>query len=125
MSKVDTVFGPIPGPLIAEWGQPVVFVRSSGPGVYDPATGDVTESETRINVLAVITKANPKEDQGVFQAGDLKIMIDPGQLGGEYISTQDWFEIPKNGLTQKAKVVDVTTYRGDNPVFFVCIARPQ
>ena len=125
MSKVDTVFGPIPGPLIQEWGLPMVFVRNTGPGVYDPSTGDVTPVETRLNVVAVIAKVNPKEDGGVYQATDLKIMIDPGQLGGLDITTQDRWEYTEGSVTRTAKVVDVSTYRGDGPVFFVCLARPQ
>ena len=126
MSKVDTVFGPIPGPLIQEWGQPVTFVRTTGAGTYDQATGDITTAEMRLPVKAVVTKVNPKEDGGAYQTTDLKIMVDPAQLGWVYITTQDRWEIPvAGGVFQTAKVIDVTTYRGDKPVFFVCIARPQ
>ena len=125
MSKVDTVFGPIPGPLIKEWGLPMVFVRNTGPGVYDPSTGDVTPVETRLNVVAVITKVNPKEYSGIYQATDLKILIDPAQVGGIDITTQDRWEYTEGATTRTAKVIDITAYRGDNPVFFSCIARPQ
>jgi hypothetical protein len=125
MSKVDQVFGPIPGPLIAEWGQAVTFVKVTGDGTYDPATGEITATETRMAVKAVITKVHPAEYNGVAQTTDLKILIDPGQLGGAYISTGDWWEYPEAGITRTAKVVDVNTYRGDGPVFFVCLARPQ
>ena len=125
MSKVDTVFGPIPGPLIAEWGLPMVFVRNTGPGVYDSTTGDVTPAETRLNVVAVIAKVNPKEDGGNYQVTDLKIMIDPAQLGGLYITTQDRWEYTEGTTTRTAKVIVITAYRGDKPVFFSCIVRPQ
>ena len=125
MSRVDTVFGPIPGPLIHEWGLPMVFVRNTGPGVYDSSTGDVTPVETRLNVVAVITKVNPKEYGGVYQATDLKILIDPGQLGGLDVTTQDRWEYTEGTTTRTAKVIDITAYHGDNPVFFSCIARPQ
>ena len=125
MSKVDTVFGPIPGPLIQEWGLPMVFVRNTGPGVYNSVTGDVTPVETRLNVVAVITKVNPKEYSGIYQATDLKILIDPAQVGGIDITTQDHWEYREGSTTRTAKVIDITAYRGDNPVFFSCIARPQ
>ncbi|MEY3768912.1 MAG: hypothetical protein RLZZ11_1982 [Cyanobacteriota bacterium] len=36
MSKVDQVFGPIPGPLIAEWGQAATFVAVTGSGTDRP-----------------------------------------------------------------------------------------
>lgn len=125
MSRIDDVFGPIPGPLIQEWGQSVTLVRSTGPGAYDVNTGEVTEAITRVAIKAVITKLTPKEAQGNYQTTDIKVMFDPGQIGNAYLTTQDYFEIPYAGGTQHAKVVDITTYRGDNPVFFVCIARPQ
>lgn len=125
MSKIDQVFGPIPGPLIQEWGQAVTFVKVAGDGTYDPATGTVTATENRMAVKAVITKVHPEEYNGVAQTTDLKILIDPGQLGGSYISTGDRWEYPEGSVTRTAKVVDVSTYRGDGPVFFVCLARPQ
>ena len=125
MSKVDDVFSSIPGPLIQEWGQAVTFVRKTGSGTYDMTTGQVAVSETRIPVKAVVTKVNPKEEGGVYQSTDLKILVDPAQLGGVAITTQDHWEFPTGAKTQTAKVIDVAIYRGDNPVFFVCIARPQ
>ena len=52
-SKVDQVFGPIPGPLIAEWGQAATFVAVTGSGSLDPDTGDITPSETRTAAAGV------------------------------------------------------------------------
>ena len=124
MSKVDDVFGPIPGPLIQEWGQDAVLVRP-GVSVYNPATGEVSSPETRIDVKIVITKLDIKEAEGLYQMDDVKILIDPGQIGGTYINTNDYFEVPKAGGTEVMKVIEPKTYRGDNPVFFVIIARPQ
>lgn len=125
MSKVDTVFGPIPGPLIAEWGQPAVFVAVTGSGTYDPATGTISPPETRTNVKVVITKLDIKELGGNYQEGDWKIYIDPGQIADHYITVSDYFEVPTAGGTTVAKVVEPMTYRGERPVLFACIARPQ
>ena len=124
MSKVDDVFGPIPGPLIQEWGQPATFV-SVGSSVLDPNTGDMVLAETRIPVKVVITKVTPMEVIGNYQATDWKVMLDPGQIGGRYITTKDRFEVDQDGRTVVAKVIEPGTYRGDSPVFFICIARPQ
>jgi hypothetical protein len=124
MSKVDTVFGPIPGPLIQEWGQAGTFVQT-GTSTYDSTTGTITPTETRTPVKLVITKIDPTEFSGLYQATDVKILIDPGQISGHYITTSDWFEVPKGTGTQRLKVIEPRTYRGDNPVFFVVIARPQ
>lgn len=124
MSKVDQVFGPIPGPLIQEWGQPAVFVRKTGSS-YDPITGDITETEVRTSVKVVLTKLKVEELGGLYQSNDVKILLDPGQISNNYVTTSDYFEIPKSGGTEVLKVVDPTTYRGEDPVFFVIIARPQ
>ena len=125
MSKVDTVFGPIPGPLIAEWGQAATFVAVTGSGTLDPDTGDITPSETRTAVKVVITKIDPTEYAGLYQASDWKIYIDPAQIANHYITIKDRFEVPTAGKTVVAKVINPITYRGDNPVLFACIARPE
>jgi hypothetical protein len=125
LSKVDQVFGGLPGPLIAEWGQAATFVAVTGSGTYDPATGDITPAETRTPVKVVITKIDPTEYGGLYQASDWKVYIDPAQIGGHTITTKDSFEVPTAGATVVAKVINPVTYRGDNPVLFACIARPQ
>lgn len=124
MSKVDDVFGPIPGPLIQEWGQPAVFVRQEGT-TYNPTTGAVTKNTVSYDVKIVITKLNIKELAGSYQENDVKILIDPAQIDANYITTGDYFEVPYEYGTQVMKVIDPTTYRGANPVFYVIIARPQ
>jgi len=124
-SKVDQVFGPIPGPLIAEWGQAATFVAVTGSGSLDPDTGDITPSETRTAVKVVITKIDPTEYAGLYQASDWKIYIDPNQIANHYITVKDRFEVPTAGKTVVAKVINPITYRGDNPVLFACIARPE
>ena len=124
MSKVDTVFGPIPGPLIQEWGSAAVFVKA-GADTYNPETGVITPSETRFDVKIVICELDIEEQGGLYQKDDVKILIDPGQIGGSYITASDYFEVPTAGQTQVMKVIDPRTYRGENPVFFVVTARPQ
>jgi len=124
MSKVDDVFGPIPGPLMQEWGQDVVFVQQTS-STYDANTGTVTKNTTSYNVKAVITKLKIQELNGLYQENDVKILLDPGQIDDNYVTTGDYFEVPYAGGTQTMKVIDPTTYRGDNPIFYVIIARPQ
>jgi len=124
MSKVDEVFGPIPGPLIQEWGMDAVFVKA-GASTYNEATGIVDQAETRFDVKVVVTELDIAEEGGLYQKDDVKILIDPGQIDGLYIGASDHFEIQRNGAIQIMKVIDPRTYRGDNPVFFVVTARPQ
>ena len=123
MSKVDDTFD-FANSLVLEWGQDAVFVRKTN-SVYDPNTGEVTQNEQRTNVKIVISNLDIQETGGLYQVNDVKIVLDPVQVNYIYITEQDYFEVPKAGGTEVMKVVDPKTYRGDNPVGYVIIARPQ
>ena len=103
----------------------MTFVRVDEPGTYDSSTGRVTSAETEFSVLAVIDEIRASEASGKYEEKDISIMIDPAQIGDHYITTADYWKIPRDGVEQVARNVEVTTYRGDGPVFFECIARPQ
>ena len=125
MSKADSVFGPLAGPLVAEWGSSCQYIRVSDPGTYDPATGLVASSETVFDVKAVFLEIEPQEYEGVFQQTDFKLIIDPGQIANGYITTADRFVVPFPSGNKNCKVIDVVTYRGDNPISFEVVVRPQ
>jgi len=125
MSKADDVFGPLAGPLVQEWGSTCQFIRVADPGTYDPATGTVTNTETTYNVKAVFLEVTPEEYEGVFQQTDFKLIIDPGQIDDAYITTADRFVVPFPSGNKNCKVIDVVTYRGDNPISFEVVVRPQ
>jgi hypothetical protein len=125
MSRVDTTFGTLAPRLVGSWTMSgVVFIRNKSDS-YNAETGRITTTEQRIPLKAVITKLTPKEYQGLYQAQDVKIIPDPTLIGIEPITESDWFEYPENGRTIRAKVIDARQYRGDSPVAFICIARPQ
>nr|BDD46123.1 hypothetical protein 22 [bacterium] len=124
MSKVDDVFD-FADELIDEWGHYVTFVRKEN-SVYDPETGTTTETETRKQVKVVISKLDISEYQGLYQQNDVKIILDPVQVDYIYITTQDYFLVPReNAPDEHMKVIEPVTYRGDRPVAYVIIARPQ
>ena len=123
MSKVDDTFD-FANSLVLEWGQDAVFVRKTG-STYDPATGEVTQNEDRTNVKIVISNLDIQETSGLYQVNDVKIILDPVQVNYIYITEQDYFEVPNAFGTNVMKVVNPVTYRGDNPVGYVIIARPQ
>ena len=124
MSKVDDVFD-FADELIDEWGQMVTFVRKQD-SIYDRESGIVSETETRYEVKAVITKLDIREYDGLYQANDVKIIIDPVQLNYIYITTEDYFLVPReNEPDEYMKIIRPVTYRGDRPVAYVIIARPQ
>jgi hypothetical protein len=101
------------------------FVAVTGSGTYDDVTGTITPTQTRTPVKVVITKINPEEFQGLYQSTDVKIFIDPAQIANHYITTADSFEYQQAGTIVHAKVINPVTYRGDSPVVFACVARPQ
>jgi len=123
-SKPDLVFGPLPGPLIKEWGSTCKFVKV-GVGGYDPATGSVTSGEVEYNVKAVLLDLTPDESQGIYQTTDFKIILDPGQISGNYVTTADLFKVPFPSGEKTCKVINAKTYRGDDPIMFTLIVRPQ
>ena len=123
MSKVGDTFD-FANTLVLELGQDAVFVRETG-SVYDPATGEVTQTEDRTNVKIVISNLDIQETSGLYQVNDVKIILDPVQVNYIYITEQDYFEVPNAFGTNVMKVVNPVTYRGDNPVGYVIIARPQ
>ena len=125
MSKADDVFGPLAGPMVAEWGSSCKYIRVADPGAYDPVTGQVTNTETTFNVKAVMLELEPQEYEGVFQQSDFKLIIDPGQIANGYITTADRFVVPFPSGDKNCKVIDVVTYRGDDPISFEVIVRPQ
>ena len=123
MSKVDDTFD-FANSLVLEWGQDAVFVRKTG-STYDPNTGEVTQNEVRTDVKIVISNLDIQETSGLYQVNDVKIILDPVQINYIYITEQDYFEVPNAFGTNVMKVVNPVTYRGDNPVGYVIIARPQ
>ena len=125
MSKADDVFGPLAGPLVKEWGSSCKYIRVSDPGMYDPATGKVSSTETSFDIKAVLLELEPQEYEGSFQQSDFKLIVDPGQVGGGYITTADRFVVPFPSGDKNCKIIDVVTYRGDKPINFEVIVRPQ
>ena len=123
MSKVDETFD-FANSLVLEWGQDAVFVRKTN-SVYDADTGEVSQTEVRTNVKIVISNLDIQEASGLYQVNDVKIVLDPVQIDYIFITEQDYFEVPYDGGKNVMKVVNPVTYRGDKPVGYVIIARPQ
>ena len=124
MSKVDTTFD-FADELIAEWGQPAQLITKGNP-TYDINTGETVENEIVYNVKVVISSLDIRETGGLYQANDVKILIDPVQINYIYLTESDYFLVPRDGAPdQYMKIIEPKTYRGDKPVFYNIIARPQ
>ena len=125
MSQIDTVFQPIPAPLLKDWGQTITYIKTSTPRTYDPTTGNVTGADTNVTVKGVITRVNPRESEGLYQTTDIKVIIGTAELGTYYPTEADRIQYDQAGVTREAKIIAITSYRGDNPVLHTLIARPQ
>ena len=125
MSLIDTTFAPIPASILNDWGQTIMYIKTATPRVYDPTTGVVSGADTNVLVKAVITRVNPRESEGLYQSTDLKVIIGTAELGTYYPTEADRIQYTQDGTTREAKVISITSYRGDNPVLHSLIVRPQ
>ena len=125
MSLVDDTFGFIPISLLADWGQPFTYIKTSTPRVYNPTTGTVNGADVSVTVQGIITRLNSRESEGLYQSTDLKMIISAAELGTYYPTEADRIQYPQAGATREAKILSVTTYRGDSPIYHTLIVRPQ
>ena len=125
MSQIDTVFQSIPAPLLKDWGQTITYIKTTTPRSYDPTTGNVTGADTNGTLKGVITRVSPRESEGLYQTTDLKVIIGTAELGTYYPTEADRIQYLQAGATREAKIISITSYRGDNPVLHTLIARPQ
>jgi hypothetical protein len=125
MGRIDTTFAPIAGPLLRDWGQDITYVKTSTPRTYNPTTGAVSGADITVTVRALIVRLNPRESEGLYQTTDIKVILGSDELGTYYPTEADRIRYLQDGTTREAKILSVTTYRGDNPVLHTIIARPQ
>jgi hypothetical protein len=125
MSKIDTTFGPIPSPLIEEWGQRITFHKAGGPATYNPSTGNIQATTSTYIGKAVITRIKLEEIEGTLQSGDYKVITSPSHISNQTITTADSMSFTRGNKQIRGKIVDVTTYQGDSPVMFIAFVRPQ
>ena len=79
-------------------------------GSYDPATGDVVETETSFPGAGAVLSTNESEGGGVAGTQELEVWIDMQGIGDVWPTTRDRLEY----LGKSWKVVDITPkYSGD------------
>ena len=125
MGLIDSTFASIPNSLMPVWGQDLTYIKTTTPRTYDPATGEITEADTEVSFKGVILRLTPRESEGLYQSTDLKIILGTTELGTYYPSEADRIKYTQDGATREAKIISITTYRGDNPVYHSLIVRPQ
>ena len=125
MGLIDTTFSSIPASILNDWGQNITYIKTTTPRTYNPTTGAVTGADTNVTVKGVITRVNPRESEGLYQSTDIKVVIGAAELGTYYPTEADRLQYTQDGITREAKIIAITSYRGDNPVLHTLIARPQ
>jgi hypothetical protein len=125
MGLIDTTFAPLPTAILADWGQDITYIKTTTPRTYDPTTGSVAGADTNVTVKGVILRLTPRESEGLYQSTDVKVIIGSSELGTYYPTEADRIQYTQAGVTREAKIINITTYRGDNPVMHVLIVRPQ
>ncbi len=125
MGLIDSTFASIPNSLMPVWGQDLTYIKTTTPRTYDPATGEITGADTEVSFKGVILRLTPRESEGLYQSTDLKIILGTTELGTYYPSEADRIKYTQDGATREAKIISITTYRGDNPVYHSLIVRPQ
>jgi hypothetical protein len=125
MGLIDDTFAAIPAPLLNDWGQTITYIKTTTPRTYNPTTGAVTGSDTNVSMKALIVRLTPRESEGLYQVTDIKVIFGTAELGSYYPTEADRIQYTQDGATREAKIINITTYRGDNPVLHTVIARPQ
>ena len=125
MGLIDTTFAPIPKSILDDWGQDITYIKTTTPRTYIPSTGAVTGADTNVTVKGVILRLTPSESEGLYQSTDLKIIIGTDELGTYYPTQADRVQYTQDGATREAKIINITSYRGDNPVMHTLFVRPQ
>jgi hypothetical protein len=125
MGLIDTTFAPLPTAILADWGQDITYIKTTTPRTYDPTTGSVTGADTNVTVKGVILRLTPRESEGLYQSTDVKVIIGSSELGTYYPTEADRIQYSQAGATREAKIINITSYRGDNPVMHTLIVRPQ
>ena len=125
MGLIDTTFASIPAAILGDWGQTITYIKTATPRTYDPTTGNITGADVTVTVKGVITRLSPRESEGLYQSTDLKVIIGSAELGTYYPTEADRIQYSQAGTTREAKIIAITSYRGDNPVLHTLIARPQ
>ena len=125
MGLIDTTFAPLPTAILADWGQDITYIKTTTPRTYDPTTGSVTGADTNVTVKGVILRLTPRESEGLYQSTDVKVIIGSSELGTYYPTEADRIQYTQAGATREAKIINITSYRGDNPVMHTLIVRPQ
>ena len=125
MSLVDDIFKSIPLEILTDFGQDITLVKTVTPRTYDPSTGATTGADTTVTTKGFIGNVSSRESDGLYQTTDVKITVSGDDLDNYYPTQADRIRYTQAGATREAKILNVTTYRGEDPLLHIIVARPQ
>ena len=125
MAAIDDIFKSITTQVLSQFGQTLTYVKTTTPRTYNPTTGAVTGSDTTVSVKGIISRVNSGENDGLYQGTSVRILIGASELGDYYPTQADRIQYTRAGSTVEGKIISVTTYRGDEPVYHSLLVRIQ
>ena len=104
---IDATFMPVAVTLINEVFPTSIIYQQVGAPVYDPATGDVTETVTQLNIKAGVLSRGRTEQGGVGEEYTLRLWIHHASSGlPDLPTTSD--RVVYDGTTWSVVAVDPT-----------------
>lgn len=147
MSLVDSIFGSIPGPLIAQFGTNAIYLQHDSTQYYDPAIGtyvtainysdgNPSVSTSDIPVKILILSLDSSEIKGEIQSTDVKVLVSAASLGDNIPKMGDMITFDESKFNlggqlassqsprqRTLKIIENLGYRGDAPIFYSLVGR--
>jgi hypothetical protein len=125
MSFIDNTFKSLPEQLLGSFGIDVTYIKTATSQTYNTTTGEVSGSDTNISMKALISNVSGSTYEGTSQSTDLKIIFGNKELGTYYPKVKDSIQYAEDGVNKVARIISISTSRGNNPILHTVIARPQ
>ena len=75
MSFIDNTFQGLPKQLLDKFGIDVTYIKTATSQTYNTTTGEVSGSDTNIELKAIISSVSGSSYEGTSQTTDLKIIL--------------------------------------------------
>jgi len=125
MSFIDNTFKGLPKQLLDKFGIDVTYIKTATSQTYNTTTGEVSGSDTNIELKAIISNVSGSTYEGTSQTNDLKFIFGNDELGSYYPKVKDRIQYAADGVNKVARIISINTSRGDNPILHTVIAKPQ
>lgn len=125
MSFIDDTFKTLPAQLLNQFGIDITYIKAAAIQGYNTTTGETVGSDTNVSMKALITSVTATEFQSTSQTTDVQVIFGNEELGNYFPTSRDRIQYTEAGATKVARIVDVKTQRGDEPILHTVLARPQ